>query len=46
MNEKFTIEEFRKYLESQDNLSDIHYYLNVDNIREANEPDEEDEFNL
>ena len=41
---KYTVEEFRKYLESQDSLGDIHYYLNEDNIDKANEPDEiEDE---
>lgn len=37
--EKFTVEEFRKYLESQDSLGDIHYYLNEANIRKANEVD-------
>ena len=41
--ERFTISEIKKYLESQDSLGDIYYYLNADNIREANEPDEEEE---
>ena len=37
----FTIEEFRKYLESQDSLGDIYYFLTPENIRKANEPEEE-----
>jgi hypothetical protein len=43
---KYTVEEFRKYLDSQDSRGDIYYYLNEDNIDKANEPDEqtEDEF--
>ena len=40
---KYTVEEFRKYLVSQDSLGDIHYFLNEDNIDKANEPDEEEE---
>ena len=40
---KYTVEEIRKYLQAQDSLGDIHYFLNEDNIDKANEPDEEDE---
>jgi hypothetical protein len=39
--EKFTIAEFKKYIESQDSFGDVHYYLNAENIRKANEPKEE-----
>lgn len=34
--DKFTIEEFKKYLESQESLGDIHNNLNAANIRKAN----------
>ena len=40
MEEKFTIEEFKNYLLSQDSLGDIMYNLSVKNIRKANEEDE------
>jgi hypothetical protein len=44
---KYTVEEIKKYLLSQDSMGDILYFLNEDNIDKANEPDEdEDEFNL
>lgn len=37
MVEKFTIEEIKKYILSQDSLGDVLYYLNAENIRKANE---------
>lgn len=37
---KFTIEEFRNYLESQDSLGDIHYFLNEANIIKANDSED------
>ena len=43
---RYTIEEFRKYLESQDSLGDIYYYLNEDNVDKANEEDEDENFSL
>jgi len=45
MNKKYTVEEFRNYLETQDSMGDIHYYLNEDNIDKANEKTEEEELN-
>lgn len=36
MEEKFTIEEIRNYLETQDSMGDIYYYLSAENIRKAN----------
>ena len=33
---KYTIEEIRKYLESQDSFGDCLYYLNDENIQKAN----------
>jgi hypothetical protein len=39
--EKFTIEEFRKYLDSQESRGDIYYFLSAENIRKANMPKEE-----
>lgn len=42
--EKFTIEEFKKYIEARDSLGDVLYYLNEENVRKANLPkDCEDE---
>jgi len=45
---KYTVEEFRVYLESKDSKGDIHYYLSEEAIDEANqlvkdlkEPEEE-----
>jgi len=47
MNKRYTIAQFRKYLESQDSLGDIYYYLNEENVDKANEPkDESDEGNF
>jgi len=37
MEEKFTVEEFRKYAGSQDSLGDVLYFLNAENIRKANQ---------
>ena len=34
--EKFTVEEFRKYVECQDSRGDIAYHLNAENIKKAN----------
>lgn len=42
--EKFTIEEFRNYLESQDSFGDALYFLNADKVKQANETEEEEEF--
>ena len=36
MEEKFTVEEFRNYILSQDSLGDVMYYLTADNVRRAN----------
>jgi hypothetical protein len=33
---KFTIEEIRNYLKSQESLGDIHYNLSIENIKQAN----------
>ena len=43
MQNTFTIDEIRKYILSQDSLSDILYNLSVSKILEANEPEEEEE---
>ena len=40
---KFTIEEIRNYIMSQDSLGDVMYNLKVEKIIEANEPEEDDE---
>lgn len=37
MEEKFTIQEFKNYLLSQDSLGDIHFFLTAENIRKANQ---------
>lgn len=49
MTKKFTLEEFRNYLNSQDSLGDIHYNLSEENIAAANKceecvPDEDPHF--
>ena len=43
-DKKFTIEEIRKYIVSQDSLGDVLYNLSEDNITAANgeEPEEDD----
>lgn len=43
MEETFTIAEIKAYLLSQDSMGDILYNLSADNIRKANEPNEEEE---
>jgi hypothetical protein len=43
MEQKFTIEEFRNYILSQDSLGDVMYFLSAEAINDANEPDEEDD---
>ena len=43
---RYTVEEIRKYILSQDSMGDILYFLNEDNIDKANEPEEDEEFNL
>lgn len=43
MQTTFTIEEIKNYLNSQDSLGDIHYYLTAENIIKANLPKEKDE---
>ena len=42
-DQKFTIEEIRNYILSQDSLGDVMYNLKAEKIIEANEPEEEDE---
>jgi len=37
---RYTVEEFRKYLDSQESRGDIYYYLNEDNIEKANAKEE------
>ena len=48
MEEKFTIEEIKNYILSQDSLGDVLYNLKVEKIKKANEPkediDEEEDF--
>lgn len=39
--EKFTVEEFRNYLKTQDSFGDAMYNLSKANIKIANIPDEE-----
>ena len=41
--ERFTVAEFKKYLESQDSRGDIHYNLSAENIRKANQPEEQED---
>lgn len=41
--QKFTIEEIRKYIISQDSLGDVLYNLNAENIIEANSEEEDNE---
>lgn len=41
--EKFTVAEFKKYVESCDSFGDVHHFLNAKNIRKANEPKEEED---
>lgn len=43
MKEVFTVEEIRKYILSQDSLGDVLYFLNAENIRKANETNEQGE---
>ncbi len=35
---KFTVDEFRKWLETMDSYGDIFYYLSEESIEEANKP--------
>ncbi len=39
MEDKFTLEEIRNYIKSQDSLGDVMYNLNATNIMKANEPE-------
>lgn len=41
--EKFTIEEFKNYLLSKDSMGDILYFLSEENVRKANEIEQEEE---
>lgn len=43
MEEKFTIAEFKKYIESQNSFGDVHYFLTAENIRKANLPPEKED---
>lgn len=45
MEEKFTIQEIRNYINSCDSLGDVAYFLSADAIRKANEPKEPEEEN-
>jgi len=40
MTKKFTLEEFKNYLNSQDSLGDIHYNLSEEAITAANKCEE------
>lgn len=40
--EKFTVEEFKKYLLSQDSFGDALYFLSVENINKANQDDDDE----
>ena len=40
---KFTIDEIRKYILSQDSLGDVLFYLTEENIEKANMVEEEDD---
>lgn len=40
---KFSIDEIRKYILSQDSLGDVLYFLTAENIIKANEVQEEEE---
>lgn len=39
---KFTIEEIRNYINAQDSLGDVAYYLKEENIIKANQPKEDE----
>lgn len=41
MEDKFTVEEIRNYILSQDSMGDILYFLSAENIRKANQKPEE-----
>ena len=41
--EKFTVSEFKKYIESQDSLGDVMYFLTPEKIKEANLQTQEEE---
>jgi hypothetical protein len=43
MEEKFTIEEIKNYIKSQDSLGDVVYFLTAENIKKANEPEKVEE---
>ena len=40
--EKFSIEEFKKYVKKRDSFGDVYYYLSAKKVREANEPEIEE----
>lgn len=40
---KFTIQEIRKYLESQDSFGDALYFLSEENIEKVNRPKEKED---
>lgn len=42
MQDKFTIEEIKNYIKSRDSLGDVLYFCTAENIRKANEPEEQD----
>lgn len=44
MEEKFTVEEIRNYILSQDSLGDVLYFLNADNIIKANTKEEDEDY--
>ena len=37
MERKFTLQEIRNYIQKQDSLGDVLYFLNEENINKANE---------
>lgn len=42
MEDRFTVEEIKNYILSQDSMGDILYFLSAENIRKANQEEEEE----
>lgn len=40
--EKFTVAEFKKYIQSQPSFGDVFYYCTAENIKKANIPEEKE----
>ncbi len=43
MEEKFTVAEFKKYIQSQDSFGDVMYFCTAENIKKANLPDDDEQ---